>query len=45
MVDDFQIGKYGVTWGEWKTVRTWADVNGYSDLADVGEGQMFSKSR
>ena len=38
MVGDFQIGKYEVTWGEWKTVREWAANNGYSDLAGVGAG-------
>ena len=32
----FQIGKYEVTWGEWKTVRDWAVANGYTDLAGVG---------
>lgn len=25
----FSIGKYEVTWGEWKTVRDWATANGY----------------
>ncbi len=35
-VATFQIGKYEVTWGEWKEVRAWAVVNGYSDLAGVG---------
>jgi formylglycine-generating enzyme required for sulfatase activity len=37
-VSTFQIGKYEVTWGEWKAVRAWAAANGYSDLATVGEG-------
>jgi len=37
-VANFQIGKYEVAWGEWKTIRTWAVANGYSDLANVGEG-------
>ncbi len=37
-VDAFQIGKYEVTWGEWKTVRDWAVANGYNDLAEVGAG-------
>ena len=37
-VDTFYIGKTEVTWGEWKTVRTWAVVNGYTDLANVGQG-------
>jgi formylglycine-generating enzyme required for sulfatase activity len=35
-VEDFLIGKYEVTWGEWKAVREWAVVNGYVDLAGVG---------
>ena len=37
-VDTFYIGKTEVTWGEWQTVRAWAVVNGYTDLADVGSG-------
>ena len=37
-VGAFQIGKYEVTWAEWKEVRDWAVGNGYSDLAAVGEG-------
>jgi formylglycine-generating enzyme required for sulfatase activity len=37
-VSDFLIGKYEVTWAEWKTVRDWAVTHGYSDLADVGAG-------
>jgi formylglycine-generating enzyme required for sulfatase activity len=37
-VGTFQIGKYEVTWGEWKSVRDWAVVNGYIDLANVGAG-------
>ncbi len=37
-VISFQIGKYEVTWGEWKSVRDWAVTNnkGY-DLAGVGD--------
>ncbi len=37
-VASFQIGKYEVTWGEWKSVRDWAVSNnkGY-DLAGVGD--------
>ena len=35
-VATFQIGKYEVAWGEWKTVRDWAVTNGYSDLAGIG---------
>jgi formylglycine-generating enzyme required for sulfatase activity len=37
-VETFYIGKTEVTWGEWKTVRTWAAANGYTDLANVGQG-------
>jgi formylglycine-generating enzyme required for sulfatase activity len=37
VVSSFQIGKYEVTWGEWKAVREWAVANGYSDLAGVGD--------
>ena len=37
-VETFRIGKYEVTWGEWKTVREWAVANGYNDLAGVGAG-------
>jgi formylglycine-generating enzyme required for sulfatase activity len=37
-VQAFQIGRTEVTWGEWKTVRTWAAANGYSDLATIGNG-------
>ncbi len=37
-VGEFLIGKYEVTWGEWKAVRDWAVQNGYADLADVGAG-------
>jgi sulfatase modifying factor 1 len=36
-VGDFQIGKYEVTWGEWKAVRDWAVTKGY-DLSGVGGG-------
>jgi hypothetical protein len=37
VVATFQIGRYEVTWGEWKTVRDWAVLNGYTDLAGVGD--------
>jgi formylglycine-generating enzyme required for sulfatase activity len=37
-VETFRIGKYEVTWDEWKAVRDWAVANGYSDLANVGVG-------
>jgi len=38
VVAAFRIGKYEVTWGEWKEVRDWAVANnkGY-DLAGVGD--------
>jgi sulfatase modifying factor 1 len=37
-VQTFHIGKTEVTWGEWQTIRTWAVANGYTDLANVGQG-------
>jgi hypothetical protein len=37
-VDTFYIGKTEVTWAEWQTVCTWAVANGYTDLANVGQG-------
>ena len=37
-VSSFQIGKYEVTWGEWKAVRDWALMIGYFDLGDVMTG-------
>ena len=37
--DDFEIGKYEVTWDEWRGVRSWAVSNGYSDLDGVGAGR------
>jgi formylglycine-generating enzyme required for sulfatase activity len=37
VVDTFFIGKYEVTWGEWKAVRSWAASNGY-DIGRRGEG-------
>jgi sulfatase modifying factor 1 len=37
VVGDFRIGKYEVTWGEWKVVRDWAVTKGY-DLSGVGGG-------
>ena len=36
-VQTFQIGKYEVTWEEWKSVRTWAANNGY-DIQNIGSG-------
>jgi formylglycine-generating enzyme required for sulfatase activity len=37
VVQDFLVGKYEVTWGEWKAVRAWATGNGY-DIGSVGQG-------
>jgi len=37
--DDFEIGKYEVTWDEWRGIRSWAVSNGYSDLDGVGAGR------
>lgn len=36
-VSTFYIGRYEVTWGEWKDVRLYASVHGY-DIGDRGEG-------
>lgn len=36
-VETFQMGRYEVTWGLWKTVRDWAAGAGY-DLASSGAG-------
>lgn len=38
-VGDFQIGKYEVTWGEWRKVREWAVTHGYDELNYVGAGR------
>ena len=37
IVSTFHIGKYEVSWGEWKEVRAWGVANGYSDLDGVGD--------
>ncbi|MEI6604967.1 MAG: SUMF1/EgtB/PvdO family nonheme iron enzyme, partial [Verrucomicrobiota bacterium] len=37
-VATFAMNKYEVTWGEWRTVRTWAMANGYL-IGSVGEGR------
>ncbi len=37
MVAAFQIGKYEVTWGEWKEVRDWAATNNKGYDLTVGE--------
>ena len=36
-VATFRIGKYEVSWGEWKEVRAWGVAKGYSDLDGVGD--------
>jgi formylglycine-generating enzyme required for sulfatase activity len=33
----FAVGEHEVTWGEWKSVRSWAVTNGY-DLGGIGAG-------
>jgi len=38
VVTSFQIGKYEVTWGEWKSVSDWAVGQGYTELANIGDG-------
>ncbi len=37
-VSSFQIGRYEVTWSLWQEVRNWAVANGYTDLANIGNG-------
>ncbi len=37
-VAPFQLGKYEVTWSEWREVQAWAVLNGYTDLAGIGDG-------
>jgi hypothetical protein len=37
VVQEFQIGKWEVTWGKWKTIRDWANTRGY-DIGSVGFG-------
>ncbi len=34
----FQLGKYEVTWSEWREVQSWAVLNGYTDLDGIGDG-------
>jgi hypothetical protein len=34
----FQLGKYEVTWSEWREVQVWAVLNGYIDLDGIGDG-------
>jgi formylglycine-generating enzyme len=36
--ESFEIGKYEVTWHEWREVSAWAAKNGYSDLLGTGKG-------
>jgi len=38
-VGRFWVGKYAVTWGEWKEVREWAVKNGYELEEGRGEGE------
>ena len=38
-VGRFWVGKYAVTWGEWKEVREWAVKKGYEMEAGAGEGE------
>ena len=40
-VGRFWVGKYAVTWGEWKEVREWAVKNGYAVEAGRGEGETY----
>jgi len=42
-VASFQIGKYEVTWGEWREVREWAVSHGYTDLAGVGDTHPWGR--
>lgn len=35
VVLDFEIGRFEVTWGEWRRVRDWSTSHGY-DLGEVG---------
>ncbi len=37
-VASFYIGKYEVTWSEWRAVREWAGANGYGPLRIRGRG-------
>jgi sulfatase modifying factor 1 len=37
-VENFEIGQFEVTWGEWQKVMEWALNNGYSDMAGNGAG-------
>ncbi len=34
----FRLGKYEVTWSEWRDVQAWAVLNGYTDLEGIGDG-------
>lgn len=40
-VSSFDLGRYEVTWGEWKLVQDWAVANGY-DLHETGDGVSSS---
>lgn len=36
-VSTYEIGKYEITWGQWRAVVDWGSENGY-DLEGIGEG-------
>jgi hypothetical protein len=38
LVPTFWIGKFEVTWFEWKAVRDRAAANGFKELVDAVEG-------
>jgi sulfatase modifying factor 1 len=40
-VGRFWVGKYAVTWGEWKEVREWAVEKGYEVEEGRGEGEKY----
>ena len=42
VVGDFEIGKYEVTWGEWRGVSAWSAGRGYDvSVAGVGDGDDY----
>lgn len=43
-LDEFQIGKYEVTYALWTKVKTWAESNGYSIGNEGQQGSDVSKS-
>jgi len=40
-VGRFWVGKYEVTWGEWKEVREWAERKGYQLAEGKGAGEKY----